>query len=146
MTQPIPTTLDEAVDQLVAGMTEDDKTRYRAEREDYPGIRFHFSSGMAMRNGWGLWHGETGISRWLRERRIVHGDDQSATIYHALWRRLHGLPIDEAWVAEQAAYYEAYWARHGLTWDMQPIPGFAHRPSRTLRVYRDGSIKEDPSV
>ncbi len=139
---PIPTTLDEAVDQIVASMTADDQARYRDEPEDYPGVRFHFSGAMAMRNGWGLWHGATPISAWLRARRVFHGDDQSAVIYKALWRRLHGLPLDDAWLAKEAAHYESFWNRSGLTWDQQPIAGFVAPKSRLLKVSRkDGRTR-----
>ncbi len=135
MSEPIPTTLDEAVDQIVASMSAAERAAYAKTDSDFPG-QGGFFGGMAMRNAWGLWHGETGISRWLRERRVVHGDDQSLTISRAVWRRLHELPIGDAWMAEQAAYYEAHWNAHGLTWDMQPIPGHVEPASRTIFVKR----------
>ncbi len=143
-TIPIPTTLDEAVDQLVATMSDEQRTAYAATDEHFPG-RGGFGSGMAMRNDWGLWHHETPISKWLLARRIYHGDDASLVIYRAVWRRLHQLPIDDTWMAEQAAYYEAFWRDSaGLTWDMQPIPGRAPRESMTLRVDKTGKVTYDP--
>lgn len=136
----IPTTLTEAVDQLIAQMDDDTKARARAEPADAPFAAIHHGCGTAMRNDWGLWHGETGISRWLREHRIVHGDDQSQTIYTALWRRLHDLPIDDAWLAEQAAFYEHHWAQHGLTWDQKPHPDHKARDTWLYRMGKDGRI------
>jgi hypothetical protein len=132
----IPTTLDEAVDQLLAGMTEADKRAYRKGPEDDAGVILHHGLGMAMRNAWGLWHGETALSKWLRSKRIWHGDDCSATIYRALWRRLHDLPIDDAWLAGQAAFYEDFWKRSGLTWDMQPLAGHEEPKIRQISIKR----------
>ncbi len=133
----IPTTLDEAVDQILASMSAAERAAYAKEPEDYPGIRFHFSGGMAMRNDWGLWHHETPISKWLLSRRIFHGDDASCTIFRALWRRIHGLPLSEEWLAAEAAHYEAFWRDSaGLTWDMQPIEGFVRPASRTFVIKR----------
>ncbi len=144
---PIPTTLEEAVDQIVSTMSAADKDAYAESNPHFPG-QGGFFGGMAMRNDWGLWHGETGISRWLRERRVVHGDDQSLVILRAVWRWLHDLPIGDEWMAEQAAYYEAFWARSGLTWDMQPIHGFVPKSTRWLRCDETGHVEEvdDPSL
>lgn len=137
MSEPIPTTLDEAVDQILAGMSAADKVAYAKEREHYPGVRFHFSGGMAMRNDWGLWHHETVLAKWLLARRLFHGDDRSAIVFKALWRRIHGLPLSEEWLATEAAHYETFWRETaGLSWDMQPIPGYVKPASRTLRVKR----------
>ena len=132
----VPSTLNEAVDQLLSQMTEADKQAYRKEPADYPAIAGHFLAGMAMRNAWGLWFGKTGISRFLRKHRIVHGDDQSCTIYRALWRRLHDLPIDDAWLAGQAAFYEKFWRESGLTWDMKPIAGHKEPKIRQISIKR----------
>ena len=132
----ITTTLDEAVGQLMAQMTEADKRTYRKGPEADAGALLPHGPGTAMRNAWGLWHGKTALSKWLRSKRIWHGDDASCTIYRALWRRLHGLPIDDAWLAEQAASYEKFWRQSGLTWDMQPIAGHEEPKSRTIFVKR----------
>ncbi len=115
---PIPETLDEAVDQIVAGMTEEDKAAAQREDPEHPFGYAHFGGGMAMRNGWGLWHGRTPISRWLREHGIWHGDDASAVIFKALYCRLTGKPFD---IAAEAAYYRDYWASKGCGPDGSPL-------------------------
>lgn len=132
----IPTTLNEAVDQILAQMTAADKRAYAKGAEENAGVLLHHGTGTALRNDWGLWFDKTGISRHLRKHRIVHGDDRSATIFKALWRRLHDLPIDDTWLAEQAAFYEKFWNKSGLTWDQKPIPGHVEPSSRTLFVKR----------
>ncbi len=135
MSKPrIPSTLDEAVDQIVASMSAAERVAYAKTDSEFPG-QGGFGSGMNMRNGWGLWHHETPISKWLLARRIFHGDDASLVIFRAVWRRLHKLPIGDAWMAEQAAYYETFWRETaGLSWDMQPIPGYVKPTSRLLFV------------
>ncbi len=139
---PIPTTLDEAVDQIVASMDGETKAGWRTQGVDACIGPIHHWGGMALRNDWGLWHGTTGISQWLRAQRVFHGDDASAVIFEAVWRRLRDLPIDDAWVAERAAYYETFWAKSGLTWDQQPIAGFTAPKSRLLKVSRkDGTTR-----
>ncbi len=139
---PIPTTLDEVVDQIIAGMTDQQKADYAREPEARAGAGYHHGFGTGLRNELGLWHGRTRISKWFRARRIVHADDASGTIFKALWRKLHDLPIDDEWVAKEAAFYERFWAKSGLTWDQKPIPGFKPKTSRLLRVEKDGKVTE----
>lgn len=113
---PIPATLDEAVDQIIASMSPATRAAWAEAKDEYS-ARLHHGYGTGLRNDWGLWFGETPISRWLRERNVVHGDDQSGTILKAVWRKLCGLPIDDAWVAGEAEYYRAFWERSGLRWN-----------------------------
>lgn len=138
----IPHTLDEAVEQILSEMTETQKRDFAAEPYARCASRFHFFGGMAMRNDWGLWHGETAISAFLRVHRIWHGDDASQTIYQAVHRRLHDLPIGDEWLAEQAAHYEAFWLRSGLTWDQKPIPGFKSRSTHWFKMTEGGGTEE----
>lgn len=140
MNASIPTTLDEAVDQILAGMTQEQRDAYARQPSASPGAAYHHGGGTAMRNGWGLWHGETPISAYLRANRVYHGDDQSAVIFKAVWNRLNGFSTN---LAAEAAHYEAHWRRHGLTWDMQPIPGYVAPASWTLKLDKDGRIVEE---
>lgn len=130
----IPTTLNEAVDQILAGMSAADRAAYAKEPEDFPGIRFHFSGGMAIRNGWDLWRQVSPLAKWFVAHRLIHADDRSAVIFKALWRRIHGLPLSEEWLAAEAAHYEAFWRESGLTWDMEDIPGYVAPTTRTFFV------------
>lgn len=121
MKPPIPANLNEAVDTLLANMTPQQQADYAKVPEDHLGSYFHFGGGMVMRNNWDLWRGKTPISKWLRAHRIYHGDDCSAVIYKALWRRLRGLSIGDDWLAKEAAFYEQFWNHSGLTWDQKPL-------------------------
>ncbi len=138
---PIPRTLEEAVEQIIR----DRMGRANAqpvEKLTAGGLAEHFYGGMAMRNDWGLWHGETPISAFLRAHRVYHGDDQSQVIQQAVQRRLCDLPIDDAWLAERAAFYERWWAKVGLTWDQKPIPGFKPKSSRWFKLTEGGLMEE----
>jgi hypothetical protein len=102
-----PTTLDEAVDYLVAYMSDDDKKAYAAGAPAP-----HFSLGMSLRNDWGLWFNETPLGKWFEANGIHHGDDRSGVIFDALRARLKGEPFD---IKEQADYYRKWWkARYGI--------------------------------
>ncbi len=134
---PIPATLDEAVDQILATMSAADRAAYAKEDEDYPGRGLHHGMGTGLRNDLGLWFNETALSKWFLARRFSHGDDRSAMIFKGLWRRVNDLPLSEEWLAEQAAYYETFWRETaGLSWDMKPIEGFMRPGTRTLFVKR----------
>jgi hypothetical protein len=100
------TPLDDVVADIIAHMTPQEIVDYKQEDSEYPGIRFHFSGGMSMRNNLGLWYNETPIARWFKENGIHHGDDRSACIYKALYARLKGIPFD---IAAEARYYKEWW-------------------------------------
>jgi hypothetical protein len=128
-TPAVPDTLTEAVELILHSTPPKDLTAFAHEDGDCPGSSFHFSGGMAMRNDWGLWHGTSGVSRYLRENRIFHGDDQSATIFKAVWCRLNGVKLD---LPAEARKFEEHWNRQGLTWDMKPMEGHPLKGSFSL--------------
>lgn len=68
-------------------------------------IRYHFSTGMWMRNEWGLWSGSR-LSRWFNDRGIFHPDDMSGIILTSFWRHLNDQPIG---LERQIAEYQRYW-------------------------------------
>jgi hypothetical protein len=98
----IPTTLDEAVDHLLARMTEEDKACFLANSD----VAYHHGPGTAMRNGFGLWDESSPLSIWFSDRHLFHADDRSAVIYKALRARLKGETID---IEQEAAHYLRFW-------------------------------------
>ncbi len=98
-----PTTLDEAVEYLLARMTEADKKAF-ADGAPTP----HFGTGMRMRNDWGLWFNETALGKWFEVNGIHHGDDRSGVIFDALRARLRNEPFD---IKAQADYYRDWWMK-----------------------------------
>ena len=103
-TGPTPTTLDEAIDILDRLTPPEDKAYFLAN----PDAAFHFSTGMAIRNAWGLWDKESPLYWHFARMGIYHADDMSGIIFAALRARLTGKPFDlEAKVEE----YKAFWAK-----------------------------------
>lgn len=101
-----PTTLDEAVDCLIAHMTEADKKAY-ANGSPAP----HFTLGTNMRNDWGLWH-DSPLATFFKSNGIYHADDMSGTIFDCLRARLKSELFD---IKERADYYRNWWKkRYGL--------------------------------
>lgn len=79
-----PATLDEAVDQIVSGLSDEDKARVRGTpREDL--IMFHHGWGTGIRNSYGLWGGNNAL---LESCGGGHPDDASMVIIEAVWERL----------------------------------------------------------
>lgn len=128
-TGSVPCTLDEAVSYLAAYMTNEDKRLFAAAPEGDYAARCHMSTGMQMRNDWGLWHNETPLTRWLRDHGIHHGDDRYAVISKALWCRLNNVSFD---IAAEAAHYKDYWERSAKA---------EAKGSYTVRLDKDGRVE-----
>ena len=86
--KPIPTTIKEAVDQIVGSLTP-------AEQEiilkhPHP-ARYHHTVGLAIRNEWGLWEPDSPLKRdAVQTYRIAHGDDISGLILAWVVARVTG--------------------------------------------------------
>lgn len=105
-TQPVPETLDEALDLMMEGLTDEDRKLVKDAGEDYATMA-HFGGGMGMRNSWGLW-GDSPLSRYFARLGIYHADDMSAIINKAFSRRVRGKEIK---LEELVKYYRDYWAK-----------------------------------
>lgn len=68
-------------------------------------IKYHFSWGLNIRNGWGVWAGGP-LAEHLRELGFTHADEMSAVILDPFWCRRHGKNFR---LEELAAKYEDYW-------------------------------------
>jgi hypothetical protein len=83
----MPKTVAEAVDRLVAGLSEHDKALIRGlPKEDM--IQFHHSSGLGIRNRYGLWGDNEALLSTLPPE-VRWGDNASMFILFAVWERLH---------------------------------------------------------
>ncbi len=109
---PIPRTLDEAVDQLVARCDPDGiaklKEHVKTFGVDVAMSNTFFGGGMAMRNEWGLWRKTGPLNKWFRANGIWHGDDKSAIIFKTFACRVGGETLD---IAKEAAHYADFWLR-----------------------------------
>jgi hypothetical protein len=74
-------TFDQVVEDLINSMSEEDRQGWLAAKETDL-IKCHFSTGMAIRNHYGLWHGSPAVAAG------VHPDDASHEIVKAVWARV----------------------------------------------------------
>lgn len=104
--QKIPATLDEALDLMMTGLTDEDR-KFIEDAGDAYATSVHFGSGMGMRNSWGLW-GDSSLSRYFARLGIYHADDKSAIINEAFARRVRGKDIE---LEKLVQYYRDYWEK-----------------------------------
>ncbi len=134
----IPTTLDEAVDQIIASMNEEAKAGWAASEDGYQAM-LHHGYGTHLRNEWGLWFNETPIAKWFLARGLWMADDRSGVILDAVHARLKGLPFS---IEEEVAHYRAFWKARGFDENGERIPGFTEPIERRLKVTRkDGKTR-----
>lgn len=84
-----PKTVEEAVEQLLSLMSEEEKQCLRkTPKKDL--IMFHFSLGLYIRNNFGLWQGNRELLQSISKSDFpfVHPDDASSVIIEELWKRL----------------------------------------------------------
>ena len=112
----LPTTLDEAVEMVIASLTEEDKRIIRIT----PGwhIKAHSGYGRYLRNIWGFWNPEsTTLRRWFAENlKVAHPDDMSGTILKAVWRKMRDEPFDAP------AHVKGY-VKHWTEYKCDPLVG-----------------------
>lgn len=126
-----PVTIDAALDRFVAEVPTDILATFKALPKGEAICGFGFGSGMGLRNSWGLWFGETGVSAELRKLGLIHGDDQSGFLFTALWARLNGVALD---VDAELAFYRAHWEAQGCAMDGSPLPGREHATSESFTL------------
>lgn len=124
-----PTTLDEAVDYLIAHMSEADQKAY-ANGAPVP----HFTLGMSMRNEWGLWFTEKPLAKWLHDRGIKHGDDKSGVIFDALRARLKGESFD---LVAAADWYRRFWEWSESGGRMSRLPFYRRKDGSIIYPFED---------
>lgn len=89
-----PQSVEEAVDRILQGMSDEEKHLVRATpRDDL--ILFHHGWGAGIRNSFGLWNGNRALMRSCAMARgggpgssIMYPDDASLVIMEAVWERL----------------------------------------------------------
>ncbi len=85
----IPPTLAEAHAELERLMSPETLAEIDAMPSEKDMIKYHFSWGLNMRNGWGLWAGSP-LARHMQELGFTHPDDMSGVILATFWRKRHG--------------------------------------------------------
>ena len=100
--QPIPGTLDEALEALQRGLGEPTIARLRIAEEDIA-ITLVPTLGRWMQAHWGLATGGP-LAQYFEARGLEYPDDMAAVILTSLWRALHYRSIR---LDEQIAWYRA---------------------------------------
>lgn len=87
-----PTTLEEAVLQLMEMVQVEELRWFAAIPFESASARVHSTWGRTLRNQWGLWRNSP-LAQWFqKELKLDHADDMSAVILAALWTDLNGCP------------------------------------------------------
>lgn len=107
--QKIPATLDEALDLMMAQLTDENRKFIEDAGDDYA-TSVHFEGGMGMRNSWGLW-GDSPLSRYFARLGIYHADDRSAIINEAFSRKVRGKDIQ---LAQLVQHYRDDWKEQDI--------------------------------
>jgi len=102
-----PQTLDEAITQLDLIFHDTVKAQILTMTEDEFLSNTHMSTGMWIRNNWGLWRGKQ-LAKYFNDLGIYHPDDMSGIILRSYYRHLSNKPYD---LDKQIEYYKEYWKK-----------------------------------
>ncbi len=100
----IPEDLQEAWIELDKSLSDEDHQGLKKIQE-YEMANFHFSSGIGIRNSWGLWSGSR-LAKYFNEIGIHHPDDMSAIILDTFWCRINDKPLK---LEQRITFYKQYW-------------------------------------
>lgn len=102
-----PKNLDEAISQLDILLTEKDKKDvYDMTESDYTS-NSHFSTGIWIRNNWGLWAGQE-LAKYFNGLGINYPDEMSGIILRCYYRHIHNQDYK---LKEQIKYYKDFWKK-----------------------------------
>ena len=102
--QKIPTTLSEAHVELERLLSPEELAEIDAMPSEDDMIEYHFSLGLNIRNGWGLWRGSP-LAEHMRELGFTDPDIMSSVILQTFWCKRHGQDFR---LNERAAEYKKY--------------------------------------
>jgi len=103
----VPKTVEEAVDNLVSSVSDDEK-KFICESKD-PYSEVHFTAGMYVRNNWSLWEKETLLVQdAIKTYKIAHADDISGLIFEWAFAKIRGDRFDPFLLVKK---YEDYWQK-----------------------------------
>jgi len=102
-----PKNLDEAIIQLDRVLHDTIKTQiYEMSENDFLS-NAHMSTGLWIRNNWGLWKGKE-LAKYFNKLKIYHPDDMSGIILRCYYRHLHDRPYE---LENQITFYHDYWKK-----------------------------------
>lgn len=99
-----PKTLEEAVQLIVADLSPEDRAFIATE-----GVAgAHHGYGMAMRNGWGLWHDSELAQHFKTTYGLGHADDMSGLILSSVEAQVNGTTFD---IQAAVDRYKQHWRK-----------------------------------
>lgn len=127
-----PTSIPEAIATLKIEMSEESRANLIGRGPEY----FHMTTGMAIRNAFGLWDPESPLVLSAKATYGVdHADDISGLILLGLYGEVSGEPVD---LDAEAADYRAHWA--AFETKTAPPPGFTLMNDQTPLAFPDRPI------
>ena len=85
--KPLPKTIDEAIDFVLARLSDKDREQLRKTPEEGL-LEHHFGLGMWIRNKLRLWDTKIDISEPISELKFMLPDDASMRIIEGVWEKL----------------------------------------------------------
>lgn len=119
----MPTTLEGAIHTIVDNLTEEERDFIKKNGTGCA----HMTFGMAMRNGWGLWHGSQLAKHFGARFGLGHADDMSGLILSGVEAAVNGGQFDPD---ADASGYKEYWAKQ----DIDPLTQQAQTGAEVLGV------------
>ena len=104
-----PTNLNECFHELTKRTTPKSRDEFMRGPEDSV-YGLHFTTGMGIRNGWGLWHGSK-LAKYFNRLGIYHADDMSGIILTSYHRHLNKKPVE---MKKQVKFYRNFWVNQGV--------------------------------
>lgn len=104
----VPKTVDEAINSIVDGLDPTELEYIKNNGQAYQ----HFTTGMAMRNEWGLWKETSPIKLDFQKRFNLfgHGDDISGIILDGVWAKVRGDNVERT-LLKAAERFRFHWRK-----------------------------------
>ncbi|NMH24216.1 DUF6794 domain-containing protein [Flavobacterium solisilvae] len=105
----IPKNLIEALNYLDCKWSKNDKDIFKNKEEQDAVSEIHFSTGLNIRNSWGLWgKRRNSLKRYFIRKGVFHPDDISSIILTSFHRHINNKEIG---LDEQIKHYKEYWKK-----------------------------------
>jgi hypothetical protein len=117
--EPIPETLEEAVDRIYSHLSDEDRPYFKDESSFG---WMHHGLGQHLRNEWGLWRGSPLKDYFMTTYGLGHADDMSGIILDSVRSKVLNKSFD---IEKEVRRYKEYWGRQGVDpLTQKQIPGW----------------------
>ncbi len=110
----VPTNLSECFDRLDEIFQEAplEYKNFKSSSEEEAVITLHYGLGKWIRNNWGLWEGNSPISKTLYSMHLWHAEDMSTLILTSYHRHINNKPLE---LKQQVDHFIGYWKDYEKT-------------------------------